>query len=438
MADIIVPSPGESVTEAEIGSWLVEDGSWVETDQEVVSLESEKATLEVTAPASGILKILVQDGEEVEVGAVIGKIDESAQKPEGQSSSESNKKEKPEDQEKEKKNGSGEKKPVKDQEGPGTDKDTGKDPGETSKPEPSESEETDKVKITPVARKMMEEYELSVEDILSGLKRIGKKEVEYAMSAGPAIREEPRREKSREKNSEKMSLLRRKLAERLVAVKNETAMLTTFNEVDMSAVIEIRNQYKAKFQEKHGIKLGFMSFFTQAASRALSAFPQINSMIDGQNLVTFDYHDIGIAVQTPKGLMVPVIRNVESLSLPEIEIAIAGLAEKARNNKISIDDMDGGTFSITNGGVFGSLLSTPILNPPQSSILGMHNIVERPVAINGQVAVRPMMYLALSYDHRLVDGKDSVGFLKRIKELIENPYKLLTVSGEPDRQLLGL
>ena len=435
MADIIVPSPGESVTEAEIGSWLVEDGSWVETDQEVVSLESEKATLEVTAPASGILKILVREGEEVEVGAVIGTIDESAGKP-ADSQAEENK--------------------PRPEEGPG---DTKTDEGHGDRVKPPEAAEEkgrkekkddikadegedkavkDKIKVTPVARRMMEEYDLSIEDILAGLKRIGKKEVELAHNAPVASRDETPKEKSRDSTSNKMSLLRRKLAERLVAVKNETAMLTTFNEVDMSAVIELRNRYKSKFQEKHGVKLGFMSFFTQASSRALSAFPQVNSIIDGKNLVSFEYHDIGIAVQTPKGLMVPVIRNVEAMTLPEIESAIAQLAEKARNNKISIDDMDGGTFSITNGGVFGSLLSTPILNPPQSAILGMHNIVERPVALNRQVAVRPMMYLALSYDHRLVDGKDSVGFLMKIKELIENPYKMLTQTGEPDSQLLGL
>jgi len=243
---------------------------------------------------------------------------------------------------------------------------------------------------------------------------------------------------SRGSTSNKMSLLRRKLAERLVAVKNETAMLTTFNELDMSAVMKLRNQYKTKFQEKHGVKLGFMSFFTMAVSRALHAFPQVNSMIDGQNLLSFDFHDIGIAVQTPKGLMVPVIRNVEALGLADIEKAIAGMADKARNNKIGLDDLDGGTFSITNGGVFGSLLSTPILNPPQSAILGMHNIVERPVAVDGQVVIRPMMYLALSYDHRLVDGKDSVGLLKKIIELLENPYMLLHDGGRPEETLFDL
>jgi len=421
MADILVPTPGESITEVEIGSWLVENGSWVETDQEIASLESEKATLELTAPATGIISILVTDGEAVAVGSVIGNIDESASKPEGYE--------------------------------PGKEKDaasadSGK-PAAASKPEkelPAEekkistdaAQDSSRIKITPVAKSMMEEQDLSIEDVLLGLRRISKKDIERVMDLPKAQAPSVPVSAGRNSNSKKMSLLRRKLAERLVAVKNETAMLTTFNEVDMSAVMELRNRYKTKFQEKHGVKLGFMSFFTQATSRALQAFPQINSMIDGQNHVQFDYHDIGIAVQTPKGLMVPVIRNVEALSLAEIEKSIADLAEKAKNNKISLDDLDGGTFSITNGGVFGSLLSTPIINPPQSSILGMHNIVERPIASEGQVVIRPMMYLALTYDHRLIDGKDSVGFLKKITELIENPFKLLHFGGEPEKGLFGL
>ena len=284
----------------------------------------------------------------------------------------------------------------------------------------------------------MEEHDISIEDVLSGLRRLGKKDIQMILDNPPDQISKGPKEISRNSTTEKMSLHRRKLAERLVAVKSETAMLTTFNEVDMSAVMALRNQYKNKFQEKHGVKLGFMSFFTLAVSRALSAFPQINSIIDGQNMIRHDYHDIGIAVQTPKGLMVPVIRNVEAMTLVDIELAIAGLAEKARNNKIGLDELAGGTFSITNGGVFGSLLSTPILNPPQSAILGLHNIVERPVAFEGQVLIRPMMYLALSYDHRIVDGKDSVGFLKKITEMIENPYKLLNESGEPEKGLLGL
>ena len=419
MTDILVPTPGESITEVEIGSWLVENGSWVDTDQEVVSLESEKATLEVSAPVSGIINILAADGEAVEVGSVIGQIDEKATRPEGQQASEA--------EEKVAAKASSVNQSVE----------------STATTEPEEKlkeaqDEDSKIKITPVAKKMMEESSLSIDDVLNGLRRIGKKDIQAVLDQPDEAAHRRTPEGSRNSSAKKMSLLRRKLAERLVAVKNETAMLTTFNEVDMSAVISLRNQYKNKFQEKHGFKLGFMSFFTMAASRALHAFPQINSMIDGQNLVSFDYHDIGIAVQTPKGLMVPVIRNVESMDLADIEKAIAVMAEKARNNKIAIEDMEGGTFSITNGGVFGSLLSTPILNPPQSAILGMHNIVERPVAVDGQVLVRPMMYLALSYDHRLVDGKDSVGLLKKIIELLENPYKLLDEGGQPENRLLDL
>ncbi len=403
MADIIVPTPGESITEVEIGSWLVENGNWVETDQEILSLESEKATLEVNATANGIIEILVPNGETVAVGSIVGKIDESATKPEK------------------------------------TDDNIKKEPKEqATPPAPASSAKSSNVKITPVANKMMEEYDLSVDDVLSGLRRISKKDIQMVLDTKSQPTNSVPKKISRESSSQKMSLLRRNLAERLVAVKNETAMLTTFNEVDMSAVIALRNQYKAKFQDKHEVKLGFMSFFTQAVSRALNAFPQINSFIDGQNMVHCDYHDIGIAVQTPKGLMVPIIRNVEVMSLADIELAIADLAEKARINKIGLDEMDGGTFSITNGGIFGSLLSTPILNPPQSAILGMHNIVERPIASEGQVVIHPMMYLALTYDHRLVDGKDSVGFLKIIKELIENPFKLLNTTGKPENGLLGL
>lgn len=408
MAEIIVPTPGESVTEVEIGTWLVEDGSWVETDQEIVSLESEKATLEVNATASGLLRIMVPDGEAVAVGSVIATIDESAEKPEGAVSP------KPQVEE------------------------VSSESKTLAKKIAATEERTEKVKITPVASKLMEEYNLSIDDVLEGIKRIGKKDIQMIVDNKSEPSNIESGKISRESSSSKMSLLRRKVAERLVAVKNETAMLTTFNEVDMSAVMALRNQYKAKFLEKHGTKLGFMSFFTLAVSRSLNAFPQINSMIDGQNMITFDYHDIGIAVQTPKGLMVPAIRNVETMGIAEIEKAIAALADKARNNKITIDELDGGTFSITNGGVFGSLLSTPIINPPQSAILGMHNIVDRPVAFEGQVVIRPMMYLALSYDHRLVDGKDSVGLLKTIKELIENPYKLLDTLGKPEKGLLGL
>jgi 2-oxoglutarate dehydrogenase E2 component (dihydrolipoamide succinyltransferase) len=300
------------------------------------------------------------------------------------------------------------------------------------------------VRITPVAREIMNANSLSVDDITSGLRRITKDDVIRVLDA----RKEIHRNQSewagkpvladRLQERKKMSLLREKLSERLVAVKNETAMLTTFNEIDLSAVIDLRNRYKSAFEEKYQVKLGFMAFFTMAASRALIAFPGVNSQLDKNEIVSFNYCDIGIAVQTPKGLMVPVLRNTEAMTLAQIEQGIAQMASKAKDNRISIEELLGGTFSITNGGTFGSLLSTPILNPPQSAILGMHNIVERPVAINGQVVIRPMMYVALSYDHRLIDGKDSVGFLKTIKELIENPVKLLDPTGQAERSLLGI
>ena len=302
----------------------------------------------------------------------------------------------------------------------------------------TQAESGNKVKITPVAQQMMNANNLKIEDVISGLKRIKKQDIEVHIGNSTETSDAQTSGREGMEERKRMSLLRRKLGERLVAVKNQTAMLTTFNEVDMSAVMALRNKYKVLFQQKHGVKLGFMSFFTLAAARALHAFPQINAIIDGEDIVQFNYADIGIAIQTPKGLMVPVLRNVQNQTLAQIEASIASLAEKARNNKISIDDLKGGTFSITNGGVFGSLLSTPILNPPQSAILGMHNIVERPIAIDGQVVIRPMMYVALSYDHRIVDGKDSVGFLTTIKEMIENPFKLLDPNAKPETSLLNL
>ena len=408
MTEIKVPSPGESISEVEIGSWLVETGTSVERDQEVVSLESEKASLTASAPEGGIIEILVPNGTRVAVGSVIARIEQSA-------ASETNK-------------------PV-------------SRPVAQAVPPvaagPEKEQQTGAIKVTPVARKIMEEHHLSLDDILSGLRRITREDVLQVISAGTAnpgqqtvAGDVPVSERSEDRR--RMSLLREKLSHRLVAVKNETAMLTTFNEVDMTAVMELRNHYKGAFEEKHKVKLGFMSFFTLAATRALTAYPQVNSIIDGNDIISYHYTDIGIAVQTPKGLMVPVIRNTQALSLAEIELEIARLATRARENKISIEELQGGTFSITNGGVYGSLLSTPILNPPQPAILGMHNIVDRPVAVNGQVVIRPMMYLALSYDHRLIDGKDSVGFLKMIRELIENPVRLLDPSGQAERSLLGI
>jgi 2-oxoglutarate dehydrogenase E2 component (dihydrolipoamide succinyltransferase) len=409
MIDIKVPSPGESISEVEIGNWLVETGSFVERDQEVVSLESEKASLTVPAPESGTIEILVPNGTRVAVGSIIARVDTaSARKAVG----------KPD--------------PVaKVQKTPDA---------KISENQPIQSA----IRITPVAREMMNANNLSVDDIISGLRRITKEDVTRVLQAGKTGQTLPsevmRADLSPDRRQERtmMSLLREKLSKRLVAVKNETAMLTTFNEIDMSAVIDLRTRYKVVFEEMYHVKLGLMSFFTLAATRALAAFPQVNSQLDGNEIVSFNYCDIGIAVQTSKGLMVPVLRNTQAMTLPQIEQGIFQLASKARDNSVSIEELQGGTFSITNGGTFGSLLSTPILNPPQSAILGMHNIVERPVALNGQVVIRPMMYVALSYDHRLIDGKDSVGFLKTIRELIENPMKLLDLSGHPETSLLGI
>lgn len=406
MIEIKVPSPGESISEVEIGSWMVENGAWVEKDQEIVSLESEKASLMVNSPEAGVIQISIPNGTRVTVGSTIANLDTTG-KPAAKST---------------------------------TSPEHPKPDAETPAAlfvEPGSAVMADPIKITPVAREIMQENHLTTIDVLNGLRRISKNDVLKVLTptssplAAPLVPE-------RTLDRKPMSLLRKKLSERLVAVKNQTAMLTTFNEVDMGAVMDLRNRYKKDFEEKHQVKLGFMSFFTLAATRALKAFPQVNSQIDGDDVVSFNYTDIGIAVQTPKGLMVPVLRHTDSLTLPEIENGIALLAKKARDNRISIEDLQGGTFSITNGGVFGSLLSTPILNPPQSAILGMHNIVERPVALHGQVVIRPMMYLALSYDHRIIDGKDSVGFLKAVKEMIENPVMLLDPSGMAEKSLLGI
>ncbi len=287
----------------------------------------------------------------------------------------------------------------------------------------------------------MKELDLSVEDVINGLKRIGKKEVELVANlpktvSTPAVFEQ--KVATREVGRERMSSLRRKLSERLVSVKNETAMLTTFNEIDMSFVMDLRSKHQQKFTEKHGLKLGFMSFFTKAVAIAMDFHPMVNAQMDGDEIVSPKFVDVGIAVSTPKGLMVPIVRNAESKSIAQIELEIKELAEKARTKKISVEELTGGTFTITNGGVFGSLLSTPIINPPQSAILGMHNIVDRPVAVNGQVVIRPMMYIALSYDHRVIDGKDSVGFLVKVKELIENPERMLTGGQDSGKLLLGI
>jgi 2-oxoglutarate dehydrogenase E2 component (dihydrolipoamide succinyltransferase) len=305
------------------------------------------------------------------------------------------------------------------------------------------SSETGQVKVTPLAKELMKEHGISVEEVIQGLKRLGKKEVETVISAKDSFsalspNETQPTQISREVDKIRLTALRRKLSERLVAVKNETAMLTTFNEVDMSRVMELRKKYQQQFVDKYGYKVGFMSFFATAATVAMNFHPLVNAQLGDDEIISPRYVDIGIAVSTPRGLMVPVIRNTESKTIAQIELEIKELAEKARNKKITVDELTGGTFTITNGGVFGSLLSTPLINPPQSAILGLHNIVERPVAIDGQVVIRPMMYTALSYDHRVIDGKDSVSFLLKIKELIENPERLLTGGNEFEKVLLGV
>ncbi|MDF1547583.1 MAG: 2-oxoglutarate dehydrogenase complex dihydrolipoyllysine-residue succinyltransferase [Bacteroidales bacterium] len=414
--EITIPSPGESISEVTMANWMVENGSFVEKDQEIAEVESDKATLPLIAKESGKIELLIEVGDTAKVGDVACKIDTSQQ---------------------------GEAKKTKPVE---VKKDAAQEKTETERvvekqPESETKNANDShLKISPLAQKLMSENQLSVDELITGLKRIGKGEVEQVLSlkGGLSALSSPGAEVSREVDRKQMTSLRKKLSQRLVSVKNETAMLTTFNEVDMSKVMELRSKYQKQFIEKHGVKLGFMSFFTKAAAVALKLFPNVNSMIDGDDIVNFNYADIGIAVQTDKGLMVPVLRNVEALGLAQIENQIGELAAKARKFRISIDEMSGGTFTITNGGIFGSMLSTPINNPPQAGILGMHNIVERPVAINGKVEIRPIMYVALSYDHRVIDGRDSVGFLKTIKELIENPVKLLSAGQEPEMLLLEI
>lgn len=411
--EIKIPTPGESITEVEIAAWLVEDGDYVEKDQELAEIESDKATLPLLAEEAGKIKILAEAAAPIAVGAVACSIDTEAKAP--ASAQVQAKPEQPAKEEVKK-----------------------EAPVETVTPEPEKASEKSNVKTTPLAKKLMAENNINVDDIINGLKKITTKEVNQVLNYQPPADEPKPVTSTRDVSKQRMSSLRRKISERLVAVKNETAMLTTFNEIDMSAVMELRKKYQRAFTDKYGIKLGFMSFFTKAATLALQNFPNINSQIEGEDIVSPSYQDIGIAVQTNKGLMVPIVRNTESLSVPEIEIQIAEIAKKARAFKLSPNEMSGGTFTITNGGVFGSLLSTPILNPPQSGILGMHNIVERPIAEKGQVVIRPMMYIALSYDHRIVDGKDSVSFLVKVKELIEEPYKLLLDGKDSGKTLLAL
>ena len=386
-----VPSPGESITEVEIASWLVEDGSYVEKDQAIAEVDSDKATLELPAEESGIITFKAEEGDAVAVGAVVCLIDMDVDKPEGDGqkvvSSE----------------------PIVD------------------KAETSKSEEIKTTYATgaasPAAKKILTEKGMDASKI-AGTGKDGRITKEDAIKAVPSMGEAIN-EENRKSDRKKLSMLRRKVAERLVAVKNETAMLTTFNEVDMQAIFDLRKEYKEIFKEKHEVGLGFMSFFTLAVVRALEMFPDVNSMLDGDFKISYDFVDISIAVSGPKGLMVPVIRNANKLTFRGVENEVKRLAIRARDGQITVDEMTGGTFTITNGGVFGSMLSTPILNPPQSAILGMHNIVERPVAIGGKVVIRPIMYVALSYDHRIIDGKESVGFLVAVKEALENPIEIL-------------
>ena len=390
--EMLVPSPGESISEVEIAEWLVEDGEYVEKDQAIAEIDSDKATLELPAEKSGTIKIIVEEGETVAVGDVVCLIDTNAAQP-----------------------------------GSVSNKDKVKDT--LSSKSTSNNKAEKKVKLTPLADAMIKKNNLDQNNLKGSGEdgKITKIDVLEMMNSSSNV-------EGREHTSQKMSSLRRKIATRLVAVKNETAMLTTFNEVDMSSIMKIRSEFKQRFNEKHDINLGFMSFFTKAVTKALDEFPDVNAMIDGENIIHYNYMDIGIAVSAPKGLMVPVVRNAQDLSFKEIESEIKRLAIKARDGKITVDEMLGGTFTITNGGVFGSMLSTPIINPPQSAILGMHNIVERPVAIEGKVEVRPIMYLALSYDHRIIDGKSSVGFLCKVKECLEDP-KLLLMDNKIEKSL---
>ena len=410
-----VPSPGESITEVEIAQWLVKDGDYVEKDQPIAEVDSDKATLELPAEASGIITLKAEEGDAVAVGQVVCLIDTDAEKPGG-----GGKKEKKEESPEEEVAEEREKTPTK------ADSEKAEPKAQESSKSTTPKQQQDKNYATgtpsPAAKKILDEKGMDSKSV-QGSGRDGRITKEDAVQAKPSMGTPGPGKRGEERK--KMSMLRRKVAERLVSVKNETAMLTTFNEVDMSAIYSLRKQYKEEFKDKHNVSLGFMSFFTLAIVRALELFPDVNSMIDGDYQVKYDFKDISIAVSGPKGLMVPVIRNAENLGFRGIEDEVKRLAIRARDGQITVDEMTGGTFTITNGGVFGSMLSTPIINPPQSAILGMHNIVDRPVAIDGHVEIRPIMYVALSYDHRIIDGKESVGFLVAVKEALENPKELL-------------
>ena len=393
LLEMKVPSPGESISEVEIAQWLVEDGDYVEKDQEIAEVDSDKATLALPAEESGTIKLVAEEGDTVAVGQVVCIIDTD---------------------------GVGEAKPS--------------STTQEASPQvsaPAQATKPVDAKATPLAKAIISQNDLSAKDV-KGSGEGGKILKEDVIEAMASVKTDGPRGTERKK----MSMLRRKVAQRLVSVKNDTAMLTTFNEVDMSAIFAIRKEYKEIFKEKYGVGLGFMSFFTKAITTALKEFPDVNAQIDGKEVIYHNYADISIAVSAPKGLMVPVIRNAELMNFKEVESEVKRLAIRARDGKITPDEMLGGTFTITNGGVFGSMLSTPIINPPQSAILGMHNIVERPMAVNGKVEIRPIMYVALSYDHRIIDGRESVGFLVRVKECLEDPTTHLL--GGDVKKSLGL
>lgn len=406
--EIKVPTVGESISEVTISRWLKKDGDWVEMDEVLAELESDKATFELNAEKAGVLKTLGKEGDNIAVGAVICSIDTDAPRPDGAPAKEEKKAEAPK--------------------------------AETPSATPAKTEEKTYANGTPspAAGKILAEKGIDPASV-NGSGKGGRITKADALAASPLKTGlKSTVETVREARLEKMTNLRKTVAKRLVAAKNETAMLTTFNEVDMKPIMDLRAKYKDKFKEKHGVNLGFMSFFTKAVCEALQAFPAVNSYIHGEEIEFHNYCDISIAVSAPKGLVVPVIRNAESMSLADIEKAVGALAAKARDNKLTLEEMSGGTFTITNGGVFGSMMSTPIINPPQSAILGMHNIVERPVVRDGQIVIRPMMYVALSYDHRIIDGRESVGFLVRVKNALENPVLLLTGGKDPNSLILDL
>ncbi len=409
IVEVKVPTPGESISEVELATWLVASGDLVRRNQELAEIESDKATLSLIAPESGKIELLIEEGDTVMVNSVACKIDTSVEVPDAEEDI------------------------IIDVD------DAVEEKKEDVAPPKSESVKSDdsKVKLTPLARKKMEVENINIDDVINGLRKLTSSDIDAAIQVGGEFISKPKREE-RIVEKTRMSQLRRQLSKRLVQVKNETAMLTTFNEVDMSNLMALRRKYEKAIVEKYGTKIGLIPFFLKASAIAMKQHPSVNSQVDGEEIVSFNYVDIAVAVQSPKGLMVPVIRNVDELSLAEIELELQRLAEKARSGRISLEEMTGGTFTLTNGGTFGSMMSTPLINPPQSAIIGMHNIIQRPVAVDGEVVIRPMMYIALSYDHRIIDGKDSVGFLVKVKNMIENPSSMLFDGRAGEEMLLGI